>query len=257
MYICTCVCACMYVHVYTCIHECGGQKTTLCRFSGDNNLVAFVTGFRFGLFLQCWELNLGPHACQQEVYYWATALASLWILKQGLSLPWRLINRLDWLAHEPQGSTCLPAWSWSCQYHHLQFYGFILVCILRIELKFLCLWCRDVMGRVISAAPQDSELLIKVIHCYILCRGYSRYHSQHTTYPPPAWKDRDSNNGLFEDSFTAGILLRNSSAMPCNFPRRKQKWEREAMLLPILWWLFFSCSNVPKFVWSFLNVEGN
>lgn len=44
------------------------------------------------------------------------------------------------------------------------------------------------MGRVISAAPQDSELLIKVIHCYILCRGYSRYHSQHTTYPPPAWR---------------------------------------------------------------------
>lgn len=226
MYICTCVCACMYVHVYTCIHECGGQKTTLCRFSGDNNLVAFVTGFRFGLFLQCWELNLGPHACQQEVYYWATALASLWILKQGLSLPWRLINRLDWLAHEPQGSTCLPAWSWSCQYHHLQFYGFILVCILRIELKFLCLWCRDVMGRVISAAPQDSELLIKVIHCYILCRGYSRYHSQHTTYPPPAWKDRDSNNGLSKTPLQLGSS--SGIHLPCHaISQEESRNERE------------------------------
>lgn len=39
--------------------------------------------------------------------------------RQGLSLAWDLLNRLSWLASEPQGSTCPGSQCWNCKCHHL------------------------------------------------------------------------------------------------------------------------------------------
>lgn len=153
MYVCTCMCVCM--HVCTCIHVYAWV------WRSEYNIMSFLRRQQPCYWFLFWfviaVLGIEPMASYMPagvllLSYSPSPHFDFW---NGLSLAWRLINRLGWLAHEPQGSTCLCLPSAGVtQYHHLQSCGFVWMWVLRIELKFLCLWCRDVMGRVISAAPK-------------------------------------------------------------------------------------------------------
>lgn len=105
MYVCTCMCVCM--HVCTCIHVYAWV------WRSEYNIMSFLRRQQPCYWFLFWfviaVLGIEPRASYMPaggrlLSYSPSPHFDFW---NGLSLAWRLINRLDWLAREPQGSTCL------------------------------------------------------------------------------------------------------------------------------------------------------